>query len=352
MPKTPHELVQLRGPRARIRKAEPQRHTREGPRSVMDTPVAVWVGIDVSKAALQIAVRPTGDRWTVANREEAFGALIERVQNHPVTGIVLEATGGLEVPVVSALGLAGLPVMVVNPRQVRAFAKATGILAKTDRIDADILALFGERLQPAPRPLRDEETRALDAVVVRRRQLIEMLTAERQRLTSAATPAVRQRISVHIDWLRGELATVNQDLNGAVRGSALWRAKHDLLRSVPGVGPVLTLTVLTELPELGTLNRKQIAALAGVAPLNRDSGTMRGRRSIWGGRAPVRAVLYMATLVGTRRNPILRAFYRRLLATGKLKKVALVACMRKLLTILNAMLATNTPWRPPVQLSA
>ena len=352
MPRPPHELVQLRGPRARICKAEPPRYVREGHRGVMDTPVAVWVGIDVSKAELHVAVRPTGERWTVANRDDAFAALIERLQRHAVTGIVLEATGGLEVPVVSALGLAGLPVMVVNPRQVRAFAKATGILAKTDRIDADILAWFGERLQPAPRPLRDEETRALDALVVRRRQLIEMLTAERQRQTSAATPAVRERISAHIDWLRGELATVNQDLTGAVRRSALWRAKSDRLRSVPGVGPVLTLTMLTELPELGTLNRKQIAARAGVAPLHRDSGTLRGRRSCWGGRAPVRAVLYMATLVSTRRNPILRAFYRRLLATGKLKTVALVACMRKLLTILNAMLATKTPWRPAAQLSA
>ena len=306
---------------------------------------AVWVGIDVSKAELQGALHPRREQWTTANTDAAFPALVERLRASAPALIVVEATGGLEVPLVAALGLAGLPVVVVNPRHVRDFAKAAGLLAKTDRIDAHLLALFGERMRPAPRPLRDEDTRRLEALLVRRRQLVDMLTAERNR-RGAAAAAVGARITAHITWLQKELATVDHDLDGAVRQSPLWRAKDDLLRSVPGVGRVLALSMLTQLPELGLLNRKQIAALVGVAPFNRDSGTLRGRRVIWGGRAPLRAVLYMATLVATRRNPVLAAFYQHLLAAGKLKKVALVACMRKLLTILNAMLASGTPWRP------
>jgi len=309
---------------------------------------AVWIGIDVSKETLECAVRPSGERWSLPNADPAFAGLVERLHAAAPAGIVIEATGGLEVPVVSALGLAGLPVIVVNPRHVRDFARAAGKLAKTDRIDAALLALFGERMQPAPRPLRDEDTRGLEALVVRRRQLVEMVTAEQHRHSSAPSHAVRQRISKHIAWLQGELATIDQDLDRSVRRSALWRAKDDLLRSVPGVGRVLSLSVLTQLPELGTLNRKQIAALVGVAPLNRDSGTQRGRRCIWGGRAPLRAVRYMSALVATRHNPILATFYQRLLAAGKLKKVALVACMRKLLTILNAMLAANTRWHATI----
>jgi len=344
MPRTPPKLVQLRGPRARIRKAEPVGNLSKGDGTPMNESVAVWIGIDVSKDTLEGAARPSGERWSLPNADPAFADLVERLRALAPSGIVIEATGGLEVPVVSALGLASLPVIVVNPRQVRDFAKATGKLAKTDRIDAALLALFGERLQPVPRPLRDDETRRLEALVVRRRQLVEMVTAEQHRHSSAPSHAVRQRIRKHIAWLQGELATIDQDLDSGVRHSPLWRAKDDLLRSVPGVGRVLSLSVLTQLPELGTLNRKQIAALVGVAPLNRDSGTLRGRRCIWGGRAPLRAVLYMAALVATRRNPRLAAFYQRLLAAGKPKKVALVACMRKLLTILNAMLATNTRW--------
>jgi len=304
----------------------------------------IWVGIDISKAELQVAVRPTGEQWSTANTEAALAELAVRLRVLAPTGIVCEATGGLEGPVAGTLGLAGLPVMVINPRQARDFAKATGQLAKTDRIDAAGLALFGERVRPSPRPLRDADTRRLDALVVRRRQVVSMLTAERNRL-AGADPAVRKRITAHLHWLEGELASVDQDLDGAVRQSPLWHAKDHLLRSVPGVGRILALSLLTQLPELGALNRKQIAALVGVAPLARDSGTLRGRRIIWGGRAPVRTVLYMATLVATRRNPAIAAFYQRLLAAGKPKKVALVACMRKLLTILNAMLATNTPWR-------
>lgn len=305
----------------------------------------VWVGIDVSKAELQVALRPSGEQWSTPNTERAFPALGQRLLALAPGVVVLEATGGLEGPVVAALGLAGVPVVVANPRQVRDFAKAAGQLAKTDRLDAALLALFGERMRPTPRPLRDEDTRRLDALVVRRRQLVDMLTAEGNRLATAPTP-VRKRITAHVRWLEKELATADQDLDGAVRDSPLWRAKDQLLRSVPGVGRVLALSVLTQLPELGTLNRKQIAALAGVAPLARDSGALRGRRTIWGGRAPLRTVLYMATLTATRHNPVIAAFYQRLRAAGKLKKVALVACMRKLLTILNAMLTTQTPWRP------
>jgi transposase len=305
---------------------------------------SIWVGIDISKKDLHVAVRPRDEQWTTANTPDAFPALVERLQALGPTLVVLEATGGLEGPVSAALGLAGLPLVVVNPRQVRDFAKAAGQLAKTDRIDAAVLALFGERMHPTPRPLRDEDTRRLDALVVRRRQLVAMLTAERNRLATAPA-AVRPNIAAHIRWLEGDLTSVDQELTGAVRQSPLWRAKEQLLRSVPGVGRILALSVLTQLPELGTLNRKQIAALAGVAPLNRDSGALRGRRTIWGGRAPFRAVLYMATLVATRRNPVIAAFYARLCTAGKPKKVALVACMRKLLTILNAMLASGSPWR-------
>ena len=305
----------------------------------------VWVGIDVSKTTLQIAVRPSGEQWTTANDETAWPALVTRLQQIAPAGLVLEATGGLEGPLAAALGLAGVPVSVVNPRQARDFAKATGQLAKTDRIDAAGLALFAERVRPTPRPLRDADTRRLDALVARRRQVVAMLTAERHRLATAL-PEVRKRITAHITWLEGDLDSVNQDLNGAIRQSPLWRAKDNLLRSAPGVGPILAVSLLTQLPELGTLNRKQIAALVGVAPLARDSGTLRGRRTTWGGRAPLRAVLYMATLTARRCNPAIAVFYRRLLAAGKPRKVALVACMRKLLTILNAMVATQTPWRP------
>lgn len=304
----------------------------------------VWVGIDVSKATLQIAIGATGEQWTTPNTEAGWAEVIPRLQAVAPTGVIFEATGGLEIRAATALALAGLPVHIVNPRQVRELARGLGQLAKTDRIDAGILARFGERARPTPRPLRDDETRRLDALVGRRRQVVTMLTAERNRLPTDFAE-VRQRITAHIHWLEGELASVDQDLDGAVRQSPLWRAKDQLLRSVPGVGRILTVTLLTELPELGTLSRKAIAKLVGVAPFNRDSGTLRGRRFVWGGRASVRTVLYMATLVATRHNPVIAAFYQRLRAAGKPKKLALVACMRKLLTILNAMLATGTPWR-------
>jgi len=284
----------------------------------------------------------------VANDEAGIQTLLKRLRQHDPALVVLEATGGYERAVVAALAAARLPLVVANPRQVRDFARATGQLAKTDRIDADTLALFAERVRPEPRALPDEAAQALDALLTRRRQVLEMLIAERNRLEHAL-PAVRRGITQHIRWLERQLHDVDRDLDDSIQGSPIWRAKENLLRSAPGVGPVLSRTLIGELPELGTLPRKQIAALVGVAPLARDSGTLKGKRLVWGGRAPVRAALYMAALVGTRCNPVIRTFYCRLLAAGKPKKVALTACMRKLLTILNAMMRTNTMWHQITQ---
>lgn len=302
----------------------------------------LFVGIDVSKAQLDIALRPDG-QFVVPNDETGIAHVIERLRVLPVALIVLEATGGLELPLIGALVAAKLPVVVVNPRQVRDFAKATGKLAKTDPLDAQILAHFADVIRPAPRPLPDEQTHALAALLARRRQLIEMLTAEKNRLSSARH-AVRKSVTAHIRWLEQQVAQIDRDLAHTIRESPVWREKDDLLRTVPGVGPGLARTLIVDLPELGTLGRKQIAALVGVAPLNRDSGTLRGKRTVWGGRAHVRAALYMAALVASRCNPVIRAFYQRLCAAGKAKKVALTACMRKLLTILNAMVKHRTPW--------
>jgi transposase len=261
--------------------------------------------------------------------------------------IVLEATGGIERPVVRALVAAELPVTVANPRQVRDFAKATGQLAKTDALDAQILARFAEAVRPGLRPLPDDMTAALRALITRRRQLIDMLTAEKNRL-SRAPRQVQTRIEAHIRWLQAELERADEDLDQTIGQSPIWREQDNLLKSVPGIGPVVTRTMLGELPELGSLNRKQIAALVGVAPLNWDSGLLRGRRVIWGGRAHVRTALYMAALAASRHNPVIRDFYKRLRATGKKPNVALVACMRKLLVILNAMLRHRVPWHPVV----
>jgi transposase len=306
---------------------------------------AVFVGIDVSKARLDVALVPTGEALALDNDAVGIASLVERLKAQPPELVVLEATGGLQMPVAAALGVAGLPVAVVNPRQVRDFARATGKLAKTDRIDAQVLAEFGRRLQPTPRALPDQATQELGALLDRRHQMVEMLTAEKNRLYRAMRP-VQPRIQAHILWLTQQLKELDKDLGDAVRASPLWREKEELLRSVPGVGKVLSLTLLSHLPELGTLERQQVAALVGVAPWNRDSGVLRGKRAVWGGRAPVRAVLYMATVAAVRCNPAIKAFYQRLLAAGKAKKVALVACMHKLLTILNAMLKHNTPWNP------
>lgn len=302
-----------------------------------------FVGIDVAQKRLDVAVQPTGASWEVPQDSGGLTTLVERLQGLQPQVVVLEATGGLEVPVVAALASAGLPVVVVNPRQVRDFARAMGKLAKTDRLDAQVLAQFAQAVRPSPRPLPDAQAQELGALLARRRQVVEMLTAERNRLR-VALPTVRRGIQDHITWLRHTLAELNGHLERTLRASPLWREKEDLLRGVPGVGRVLSLTLVADLPELGTLGRRQIAALVGVAPFNRDSGTLRGKRTVWGGRAPVRAALYMGTLTAVRHNPILRAFYQRLLQAGKPKKVALVACMRKLLTILNAMLKHRTPW--------
>ena len=308
-------------------------------------PPATYVGIDVSKAHLDVAEGSSGARWRVTRDQRGIAELVERLRARDPTLVVLEATGGLEDLPAAALIAAGVGVAVMNPRQVRDFAKSAGKLAKTDALDAGILALYAERMQPEPRPLPDDEAKALEAVVTRRRQLVEMLTAEKNRL-GTARPGVQAGIRKHIRWLEEELEQLDQDLRVQLQASPAWREKEELLRSAPGVGPVLATTLLAELPELGALNGKQIAALVGVAPLNRDSGTLRGLRTIWGGRATVRGALYMATLVATRFNPIIRAFYQRLLATGKKKKVALTACMHKLLTILNAMLKHRSPWCP------
>jgi transposase len=301
--------------------------------------------IDVAKAQLAFAGRPTGETGTVANDDEGIRGLVERCQAGAPALIVLEATGGYEAALVAALATAGLPVVVANPRQVRDFAKATGTLAKTDAIDAQVLALFAERVRPTPRPLPDEAAQALDALLTRRRQLVEMLTAERNRLL-VARPTVRGDLQQHIRFLERRLREADDDLHTAVKASPAWRVKDNLLQSVPGVGRVGSLTLLAELPELGRLSHKEIAALVGVAPLNRDSGTLRGKRLVYGGRAPVRAALYMAALVASKCNPVIRAFYLRLRAAGKPAKVALTACRRKLLTILNAMARSGTAWQP------
>ena len=304
----------------------------------------VFVGIDVSKDALDVATRPASGAAQVANDDAGVRVLVARLRECMPTLIVLEATGGYERAAVAALAAAGLPVVVANPRQVRDFARATGQLAKTDAIDAAMLALFAERVRPEIRQLPDAEAQALDALLASRRQLIEMLVAEGNRLALARKP-VRRGIAQHIRWLERQLADVDSDLDAAIQASPVWRAKEDLLRSVPGVGPVLSRTLLGELPELGRLGRKEIAALVGVAPLARDSGHFRGQRSAWGGRATIRPALYMAAVSATRCNPRIREFYRRLKAAGKPAKVALVACMRKLLVILNAMMRAGTAWR-------
>ncbi len=307
------------------------------------TSTQVFVGIDISKAQLDLALRPEG-QCSAPNNEAGYAQVLERLNAVHPTLVVLEATGGLEIPLTGVLAAAGVPVVAVNPRQVRDFAKATGRLAKTDALDAQTLAHFAEVMRPAPRPLPDEQTQAWAAILARRRQLVEMLTAEKNRLGTAGKP-VRKSLRTHIAWLERELSHTDRGLAQAIRESPVWREKEALLRSTPGVGPVVTTTRLATLPELGTLTGKQIAALVGVAPLNRDSGTWRGKRTVWGGRAQIRAVLYMAALVAARFNPVIRVFYQRLRAAGKAKKVVLTACMRKLLIVLNAMLKHRTPWR-------
>ena len=305
-----------------------------------------YVGIDVSKAQVDVAVRPTGQRWVVSYDDSGVEELVSQMANLGPVMVLLEATGGLELPLVAALAAAALPVVVVNPRQTRQFARATGTLAKTDSLDAAVLAHFADAVRPPVRPLKDEETQVLNSLLARRNQVMTMLVSEKNRLGTAIS-AVRPRIEAHIAWLEQELSGSGQDLRETLRRSPVWREKDDLLRTVPGVGEQLSLTLLAHLPELGTLNRREIAALVGVAPFNRDSGTFRGKRAVWGGRSRVRGALYMGTLSATRCNPVIRDFYQRLLAAGKPKKVALVACMRKMLVILNAMVKTGQPWHSP-----
>jgi transposase len=310
------------------------------------TTVDCYVGVDVSKARLDVAVRPTGERYSVANDPEGIETLLGGLEEvDPPKLVVLEATGGFERPAAMAIAASGIPVAVVNPRKVRDFAKATGTLAKTDRIDAYVLARFAEALKPEPKALPDEEAVLLGEIIDRRRQLIGMLVAENNRLSATVSSPVKKRVRAHLRWLEKELKRAERDLEDVVEASPVWRENEALLRSVPGVGPTLARTLLAELPELGTLTHKRLCALVGVAPFNRDSGRMRGKREVWGGRARVRSALYMSAMVASRYNPLIRQFYERLVKAGKPKKVALVACMRKLLSILNAMMRDRTPWR-------
>jgi len=306
----------------------------------------VFVGVDVSKERLDVALRPSGECFGEANDESAVGRLVKRLKPLDCARVIVEATGGYETVVVAGLWAAGVPVMVVNPRWVRAFAKSIGWLAKTDRIDARLLALYAERAELKPQQLPDQATRELRELCARRADLQEMIDAEHNRLEHASG-AVRREIASHIDYMRKQLKRIDRDIDGAVRGSALWRHQNELLDTVPGVGPVLRSSMLAWLPELGKLSRVEIAKLVGVAPLNDDSGKIRGQRHIAGGRAPLRKVLFMGTMGAMLHNPHLRAYYDHLRASGKQHKVALVATMRKLLLTLNAIIKTDTPWSEP-----
>lgn len=309
-----------------------------------DSPL--FVGVDVSQERLDIHTRPAEEHWSVEVTPEGLDALADDLCRRSPALIVLEATGGLEVPVVARLASAGLPVAVVNPRQTRAFARAMGLLAKTDAIDARALAAFAEAVKPEVRPLRSPEQVALGQLLTRRRQLVKMRTQELNRLKRMTDRDVRASLREHLDWLERQIREIDGEMRRRLRRSPVWRERDDLLRGVKGVGPVTSMTLVAALPELGRLNRQQIASLVGVAPLNHDSGKLRGRRTVWGGRAAAREALYMATVTATRCNPVIRRFYRRLISRGKPPKVALTACMRKLLTILNAIVRSGEPWNP------
>lgn len=302
------------------------------------------VGVDVSKTSLDVAVHGSKEQWSFANDSEGIGKSVATLRQVNPRMVIVEATGGIEMAFVGSLVAASIPVVVVNPRQIRDFAKATGQLAKTDKLDAAILADFGAKINPQIRPLPDAEAQQLKTLVTRRRQLQEMITAERNRLGSISGQ-VKERVQSHVAWMQAEMKQTDNDLSDSIKKSIIWKEKDKLLQSVPGVGPVLSATLIAEMPELGTLNRKQIAALAGVAPFNHDSGTIHRKRRVWGGRTLVRPSLYMSALVATKHNPLIRTFYKRLCEKGKAKKVALTACMRKLLTILNAMFKNNSVWK-------
>jgi transposase len=303
------------------------------------------VGIDVAKERLDVHVRPQAETFGIAADESGMHELVERLRQRCPSLVVLEATGGYEVPVAAVLAAAGLPVAVVNPRQVRDFARATGRLAKTDALDAQMLALFGEAVRPPVRALPDEQAPALGELVARRRQLVEMLAAETNRQRQARAPQIQQRIAAHVEWLRAAVRELERELQATIRGSAIWREREELLKSVPGIGDVTAQTLIAELPELGQLDRRQIAALVGVAPLNRDRGAFRGRRMIGGGRETVRSVRYMAAVSAIRCNVVIAAQYQRLVGAGRPAKVALVAAMRKLLVIVNAMVRDGRHWQ-------
>lgn len=310
----------------------------------MKTAGKIFVGIDVSKAWLDVGVHEQPEGWRVSNDEAGISGLVKRLKKLKPKLIVLEPTGGFEMLVVAELSQAGLPVAVVNAKRVRDFAKSTGQLAKTDKLDARVLAHFAAAVRPEVRSLRTEEEEQLTALLTRRRQVLDMLTVEKNRRVTVRAK-MRFDLQAHIHWLSKHLQELDQEIEDFVKGSPSWKEKDTLLQSVPGVGPVTSATLLGMLPELGLLNRQAIAALVGVAPMNKDSGRKKGKRRIFGGRADVRSVLYMAALSAKKHNPFIRKFYQRLIQHGKEKKVALTACMRKLLVILNALLRTNQPWR-------
>lgn len=303
----------------------------------------IFVGIDVSKTSLDIAIHEVQDVSQQNNDDEGIAAIVASMIERVPTLIVLEASGGWEIKLVAALAEAKLPVVVVNPTRVRNFAKAAGQYAKTDKLDARLLARFAATMRPQVRPLKTQEQALLSSIISRRQQLVRMLTMEKNRRVSTHA-TMRDQLENHIQWLATEIAQLNDQMRDLILAWPLWQANEKILASVPGVGPVTTLTLLADLPELGTLNRQCIAALVGIAPINKDSGRLKGKRRIFGGRASVRSVLYMAALSASKSNPVIRDFYQRLLAKGKPKKVALTACMRKLLTILNAMIRDQKPW--------
>jgi transposase len=305
----------------------------------------LFVGIDVSKSELQVAVRPEGKAMTFANTDDGIALLIDYLKPLRPSLVVLEATGGLEISLVNAMAVKEFPVVVVNARQVRDFAKAIGRLAKTDRIDADVIAQFADVLRPPVRPLKDEETQRLHALNSRRRQLVSMIRSEQNRLSSAPK-WTQKEIQTHLRWLRKALDKMDRDISDLIKGSPMWREKEAILRSFKGVGPVTSATLLAALPELGTIGSKSLSALIGVAPLNRDSGQLRGKRAVWGGRDNVRSVLYMATMSAIRFNPAISSFYNRLKGAGKPHKVAMTACMHKTIVILNSMIKNKTYWHP------
>src|SRR5215210_835305 len=332
---------------ARIRKAGPTPTQRRSQAVNATHQGGVRVGIDVSKRTLDVCLLPEGEPFVLPNDQQGVDELLSRLEDSPPELVVLEATGRYERLAATSIAAAGIPVAVVNPRQARDFAKAIGRLAKTDRIDAFVLARLARAVEPSPSVLPDAEARLLQAILARRRQLLSMLTAENNRLQMACEGALAKRIRAHMKWLEKEISRTDSDLEEAIEASASFKENESLLRSVPGVGPVLARTLLAELPELGKLTHKRLCALVGVAPFNRDSGQRSGTREVWGGRAPVRAALYMSALVATRHNPTIKGFYKRLVAAGKPKKVALVACMRKLLSILNALMRDRAVWRCP-----